>query len=210
MENSGQVKAKKPSKFRPVWEKYLKPELLQMLKGPMSTANLGKKFFNFAGRFDITYFLIVIGLVVFGLITHYSASYHNFKQLACAIAGIVIMLVVANLSVKVYREYSALFIGVCIILLFLVLTRTDYNGTHRWLFFFQPSEIAKIAFIMYLAYLMDKYKKSHDTTLQFWIFLCITGFFGVMLLLESHLSGAILFLCLGYAMMWYAGSVSRH
>ena len=205
MENNNQVQAKKPSKFRPVWEKYLKPELWQTLKGPAGTLTLGKKFFNLAGRFDITYFLIVIGLVVFGLVTHYSASYQNKKQLGFAIAGIVLMLIISNVSVKVYREYSALFIGICVILLFLVLTRTDYNGTHRWLFFFQPSEIAKIAFIMYLAYLMDKYKKFHDTTLQFWIFLCITGFFGVMLLLESHLSGAILFLCMGYAMMWYAG-----
>ena len=139
MENSGQVQVKKPSKFHPVLEKYLKPELEQIYKGPLGTATLGKKFLNLAGRFDITYFLIVIGLVVFGLITHYSASYHNLKQLACAIAGIITMLVVANISVKVYREFSALFIIICILLLFLVLTRTDYNGTHRWLFFFQPS-----------------------------------------------------------------------
>ncbi|MBR6702903.1 MAG: FtsW/RodA/SpoVE family cell cycle protein, partial [Clostridia bacterium] len=178
---------------------------VQAFTGAFNTKPFSKDFFNLAGKFDITYFLIVIGLVVFGLVTHYSASYHNLKQLVCAIAGIVIMLVIANISVKVYRDCSSAFIGICTILLFLVFTRTDYNGTHRWFFFFQPSEIAKIALIMFLAYLMDKYKKHHDTAAQFFIFLGITGAFGVLILAESHLSGAILFLCIGYAMMWYAG-----
>lgn len=210
MENSTQVQAKAPSKFQRIKEKYLLPELVQIIRGPVESLSQGKRFFNLAGRFDITYFLIVIGLVVFGLVTHYSASYQNVKQLACAVGGIILMIIVSNLNVKVYRDFSAAFIAVSVVLLIAVLFRTDYNGTHRWFFFFQPSEIAKIAFIMYLAYLMDKYKKTHNSLIQFIVFISITVFFGFMLLLESHLSGAILFLCIGYAMMWYSGMEKKY
>ena len=120
------------------------------------------------------------------------------------------MLIVAHVNVNVYKELSSAFVALCFLLLIAVLFRTDYNGTHRRLFFFQPSEIAKIAFIMWMAYLIDKYKKNHNSGKQFWAFLIITGVFGVMLILESHLSGAILFMGIGYAMMWYGDMPKRN
>lgn len=189
-----------------IFYKYIKPEILQIFRG---FGNLSP-FFSKGGRMDKSYFLIVTGLTVFGLATHYSASYENLWQLIFAVIGIAAMIFVSRVNVNVYREMSSAFVAVCFLLLIAVLFRTDYNGTHRRLFFFQPSEIAKIAFIMWMAYLIDKYKKFHNTGKQFWAFLLITGIFGVMLILESHLSGAILFMGIGYAMMWYGDMPKKH
>ena len=189
-----------------IYYKYIKPEFLQIFRG---FGNLSP-FFSKGGRMDKTFFLIVTGLTVFGLATHYSASYENLWQLVFAVIGIFVMLIVAHVNVNVYKELSSAFVALCFLLLIAVLFRTDYNGTHRRLFFFQPSEIAKIAFIMWMAYLIDKYKKNHNSGKQFWAFLIITGVFGVMLILESHLSGAILFIGIGYAMMWYGDMPKRN
>ena len=205
MENENTAKGLIGSAAKMVWEKYLWPELKQIPMGFANMFKMGPGIINRSGRIDFTYFLIVIGLTAFGLITHYSASYENKSQLIFALAGIVMMLAIAHLKTDAYKEFSAFFLFICVILLFIVLTRGEYNGTRRRLVFFQPSEVAKVAFIMYLAYLLDKYKKTRTKTSQFAVFFSFTLCFVALLLLESHLSGAILFFCIGYSMMWYAG-----
>ncbi len=187
-----------------VFHKYIIPEIKQTVTGFKNI----KPVFRKDGSMDKPYLLLVLALTAFGLVTHYSASYENLSQLLAALLGIFVMFVVAKTNVHVYRELSAAFVALCLITLIAVLFRGGYNGTHRRLFFFQPSEIAKIAFIMWMAYLIDKYKKDHSDPKQFFAFLAITCTFGILLIAESHLSGAILFLGIGYAMMWY-GDMSK-
>ena len=206
MESGQAVRSKSAAaqKVSAVFHKYIVPEIMQIIRGFKNV----KPMFRKGGSMDKPYLILVIGLTVFGLATHYSASYENKAQLLSALLGVAMMLFVSKVNVHVYRELSAAFVALCLLTLVAVLFRADYNGTHRRLLFFQPSEIAKIAFIMWMAYLIDKYQKKHSDPKQFAAFLLITGFFGIMLIAESHLSGAILFLGIGYAMMWY-GDMSK-
>ena len=191
------------------WNKIIKPELQQIILGPKKVitefVKSPKKVFNEGWlNFDIAYLCVVIALVVYGLIVLSSASNSILKQALFAFGGIAIMIIISKIKVSAIKEISPFLMAFATILLVAVFLRTDYNGTHRWFFFFQPSELGKVTLIMSLAYLMDKYKKSKDKVSSFFVFLGITIFYGVMILLESHLSGCLLYLCIGYAMMWYA------
>lgn len=180
------------------------PELKQCFNG-LKVLFQPKSLFKF-GLFDITYFLIVFALMVMGLSMQYSASYKNVKQSIFAVIGIIIMLAISQLSIDSIRQLSNAAMLIATALLFVVFFAPEVAGTHRWFFgkLFQPSEIAKVTFVMFLAYLIEKYKDKNHKASAFGVFLAITIFYAMLVLLESHLSGCILFLCLGYAMMWYA------
>lgn len=191
-----------------LWNKFAVPELKQIVTGPRKVlaglVTSAGNIFN-VGLFDVVYFCVVILLLVFGLIVHYSASYTTLKQGMFAVAGILVMLLLSQIKVSVFKELSSFAMAIATVFLVLVFTRSDYMGTHRWFYFFQPSELAKITLIMFLAYLMDKYKKTRHKVKSFWAFLAIAAFYALMIFAESHLSGAILFACIGYSMMWFNG-----
>lgn len=192
-------------------QEILTAEAKQIYKGPMkilkSLKNGPKTVFN-GEFFDIFYFILVISLVIFGLAMHYSASGSNYEQIKYAVWGIVAMIIVSLFTVNVYRNISTPIMVLATGMLIAVFFFPEKNGTHRWMGRVQPSEFGKIALIMLLAYLIDKYYKSHGKSKTFWAFLGITGVYAGAVLAEGHLSGCILFLCIGYAMMWY-GNMSR-
>ncbi|MBR6939547.1 MAG: FtsW/RodA/SpoVE family cell cycle protein [Clostridia bacterium] len=197
--------------FKDCVHRFVIPEAKQIYQGPLTVV---KQLKNPADVFsrgisDVTYIITVLALVLFGLLIHYSASYSNMEQLVYAIAGLVVMAIASHVKIETYKNVSAAFMMLATAFMFIVLlTSEDYNGTHRWLWHFQPSELGKVALILYLAYLIDKYKEKHLKLSTFVIFLIITAFYGVLVLAESHLSGAILFLCIGYSMMWF-GDMSK-
>ena len=186
---------------------YLWPELKQ---GPKGFLNFFRNNFFSIGMFDIIFFSCIIALTVFGLAMHYSASYSTKSQLIFSIIGLVLMILVSQVKTSKYREISALVMIVATLFLFAVFVTPEYNGTRRtFLGIFQPSELAKVTLIMDLAYLLDKYSDKIHKTSTFYVFFGITIFFGALVLLESHLSGCILFLCIGYAMMWFSGEMPK-
>ncbi len=203
------IKGKKVGTIKNCWNKIIKPELLQILLGLKKViiefVKSPKSIFNKGWlNFDIAYLCVVIALVVYGLIVFSSASEKVLKQAVYALVGILVMIFISKIKVSVIKEISPFLMFIATILLFAVFFRADYNGTHRRVWGIQPSELGKVTLIMWLGYLMDKYKKSKDKTSSFFVFLGITAIYGVLVLLESHLSGCILYLCIGYAMMWYA------
>jgi cell division protein FtsW len=118
-------------------------------------------------------FTVILLLVFLGLIMVFSASAvmarerfgssYSFllRQLGWAAAGIAAMLVVMNIDYKQYRRSSIVFtfLGFTCLLLVGVFLFHDSHNTHRWIkagpFSFQPSELAKPAIILYLAYFLE-------------------------------------------------------
>ncbi len=196
------------------FKKYIVPELKQTVLGPMdvlrSFAKAPRSVFNF-GRPDFVYLSVVLALLAFGLVVHYSASGNDlmqFEQVKYALIGIIAMLLVSCVRVSVYKKMSSFFMAVALFLMIAVLFALVYNGTRRWIWHMQPSELGKVALIMFFAYLIDKYRKKNHQTSTFFAFLALTVFFAILIFLEVHLSGTVLFLCIGYAMMWY-GDMSK-
>jgi cell division protein FtsW len=118
--------------------------------------------------------LAVVGiLVAMGLVMVYSASfveafnlhqtqfYYLFRQSIGAFIGAVGMLVAWRLDYRVWRRFSLPFMAFALALLIAVLVLptsiTEVNGSRSWIrfgggtFSIQPSEIAKLAMIVYFA-----------------------------------------------------------
>jgi cell division protein FtsW len=152
----------------------------------------------------------VVGLVLFGLVMVHSASavlsfeefgtpyYYVLKQATWAAIGLVGMCVAMSIDYRVYNKpvviYGAL--GVVFVLLAAVFLFKESNGAHRWIrvggFQAQPSEIAKIAIIFFVAHMLDK--RSSDLTDWRRVFLpcaAVTGFVAAMIAAEPDLGTAL-------------------
>ena len=111
-------------------------------------------------KMDITFFFLVMGLLVTGLVmlfsasapyasNYYSNSYHFIsRQLIFAVGGVVLMLFISKIDYHVFRRFVWVIVGISLAMLILVLVMpSTKDGFHRWLNLgfiqFQPSEVAK-------------------------------------------------------------------
>src|SRR3989441_8991073 len=125
--------------------------------------------------FTVTLCLVFVGLVmVFSASAvlakeRYGSAYpFFFPQLAWAVTGIIAMFVAMKLDYRRYKHPAVVFSVLSVTTLMLIsvffLDRTHH--THRWIhwgsFSFQPSEIAKPALILFLAFFLECRTRSID------------------------------------------------
>ncbi|MFB3815232.1 MAG: putative lipid II flippase FtsW [Terriglobales bacterium] len=129
---------------------------------------------------DKTLFFVTLLLVFTGLVMVFSASavmakesarFHNsathflWRQLAWAVAGLVVMFVLMNVDYRRYRAPAVVFtlLGTTVLLLLAVFFLDRHANTHRWVAAgpvrFQPSEMAKVALIVFLAWFLEQKTK---------------------------------------------------
>ena len=125
-------------------------------------------------------FTVTMLLVFLGLVMVFSASAvmarerfgspYAFlsKQLIWAVAGLVAMGITMRLDYKRYKLPAIVFslMGVTTLLLISVFFLDRSHNTHRWIhaggFSFQPSELAKPALILFLAYFLEARGQTID------------------------------------------------
>ena len=125
-------------------------------------------------------FTVTLVLVFVGLVMVFSASavmakerygsgyYFLLKQLGWAIAGLVAMIVGMRVDYRRLKHPAVVFtvLGVTTLLLISVFFLDRSHNTHRWIhlggFSLQPSELAKPALILFLAYFLESRTKSMD------------------------------------------------
>ena len=124
------------------------------------------------------------------------------------------MFVVAKVNYQRWRGAARMLLIFSVFLLILVLiphVGITHNNATRWLgidgvFTFQPSEIAKLAVIVYFA---DSISKKRERMLVFregvTPYLVILGVIALLMMLEPHLSGTILIVGTGAVMMAVGG-----
>ena len=178
-------------------------------------------------QFDLPFLVLVILVLISGLVMLFSASYaagladegdsmyYIKKQLFAAIIGVVAMLAASRLDYNYYRKLSVIAAGVSALLLILVFPMgVSANGAKRWIHLgitFQPSEIAKIGMILILAHIIAKnYDKMSTFTSGILIPLGITGGFALLVIIEPHLSGALLLVIIGVVMVFVGGANWKH
>jgi len=180
------------------------------------------------GKIDVTFLVLVLVLLTFGLVMLFSASYafafynegNSFyyieRQLFFAVVGVVAMLAVSQVNYKILQKYSLLlFAGSVALLLIADIFMRDQYGFARWIyigtFSFQPSEIAKFAIIVLFAHFAstnaDKMQTFKYGVMPFAV--CL-GTVALLVILSRHLSGTIIILALGIAMMWFGGTRLRY
>jgi len=125
--------------------------------------------------FTVTAILVFIGLVmVFSASAvmakeRYGSAYEFLiKQLIWAVAGLLAMLVAMKVDYKRLKHPAVVFLllGGTTLLLISVFFLDRTHGTHRWFHLgpisFQPSELAKPALILFLAWFLENKTKAMD------------------------------------------------
>ena len=116
-----------------------------------------------------TILLIVIGLVALFSATQ-NADYDEFKkQIMWVLVSIPVMIVVILIDYEIFVKISPVLYGASLILLIGVLFTEPINGASSWFsigqFTIQPAEFAKIAFVLFIAFVITKMQlKGKDET----------------------------------------------
>ncbi len=178
------------------------------------------------GSVDLPFLLLTILLTGIGLIMLFSASfpsayyesgdgaYYVKRQALFAALGFVAMAAVGKTNYQRLRGFARLSVGVALFLLILVIipgVGITINNATRWLgigtlLTFQPSEIAKLAVILYFADSISKKKeKMLDIRDGIVPYMVILAAFSLLMLLEPHLSGTVLIVGIGVVLMIVGG-----
>ena len=182
------------------------------------------------GPIDLPFCLLVLLLTAIGLVMLLSASFpsayyetdgqdpmHYFvRQGVFAAMGIAAMFLSGRINYQRFRGAAKLMLYLAIILLVLVIIpgnpiAVTRNNATRWigvgeLFTFQPSEIAKMAVVLYFSDSISRKKdKMHTTRYGIAPYLLIMGVIAVLMMLEPHLSGTVLILGTGAVLMLVGG-----
>jgi len=131
-------------------------------------------------RTDWFLFAIAAGLAIFGALMVYSASAmlalnetegasqftYFYKQLGFTVFGLFVMYVTSRIDYRLYQNKTFVYgiLIVTVVLLMAVFGFGTINGARRWIrlsgISFQPSEVAKIALPIFLAYFLTKNEKT--------------------------------------------------
>ncbi len=202
------------------------------------------------GGVDIPFLIIVLALLTIGLIMLFSASYtycyYNMKgdslfyfkrQFIFAIIGFIAMIAVSKINYKCFKAMAVPLLILSYILLVVVLIvppPEGYEDFHRWISIpgvttFQPSEIAKLAIILFFAWhIGENYRgintkelsasrfaegfnrqkggiKIYTKHVCLALYLLVLGTTCILVYAENHVSGTLLIFALGIMMLWLAG-----
>ena len=159
------------------------------------------------GPIDLTFCLLVLLLTAIGLVMLLSASFPSAyyetknndptfyfrKQGIFAVMGVAAMFLISKINYQWFRKFAKPLLYVSVILLILVAIPgigIVRNNARRWLGFpgtslqFQPSEIAKMAVVLYFSDTISK-KKDKMRTTRYGIlpYLLILGVLAVLMML---------------------------
>jgi cell division protein FtsW len=139
------------------------------------------------------------------------------RQLGWAAAGIAAMLVVMNIDYKQYRRSSIVFtfLGFTTLLLVGVFLFHDSHNTHRWIkigpLSFQPSELAKPAIILYLAYFLEsRWQKISDWKHVLLPAAAPSVLLAALIIKEPDLGTAVACMAITTAVLYIAGMKMRY
>ena len=175
-------------------------------------------------------FLASVSLVLLGLVMALSATaapslsgtdsaWSLFKSQAMWLGvGVLALLVLLRIDYHHWKRLAPMGLGVSVLLLALTAVPSvglSANGARRWLgvgpVVFQPSEIAKIAFVVFVADLLsrpDRHMEDTRATLQ--PVLMLTGGMAGLLMLQPHLGTTVLIVGVALTMLYFAGARFSH
>ncbi|KAB8142183.1 putative lipid II flippase FtsW [Chloroflexia bacterium SDU3-3] len=176
--------------------------------------------------------LVAVGMLIpLGLVMVYSASfmdamqtkgyqmYYILRQITGAVIGGVAMLVAQRIDYRFWRKYSvhlmAGALGLLVLVLVLPRSMTTVNGSISWIrvgpLSVQPSEIAKLAMIVYFAdWLSRRGAKIGNVTYGLIPFAIVMGVVCGLVMLEHDLGTTIVLAVIGVAVFFAAGANLLH
>lgn len=166
---------------------------------------------------------VLLIILLYGLMMLFSASYstgyYRWKgdiyhfirpQVIYAIIGLALMWVLSNIKYTVWKNIWVHLYIVTILLLIIALFSPEQNGCHRWVYIFgpslQPSELAKLVAIIWIASSTDRYFEKRKT-LYYGIVRPLLPLILIFVLLyfEPHYSAMILMVMIVFTMLICGG-----
>ena len=146
-----------------------------------------------------------------GIVQFNNANHFVIRQTIWVLVGSGLLLLGLSLDYRKLKKYALPLLLISIILLVLVLTLGEtYNGAQRWLSFgtlnFQPSELAKLAVIIYLAAWLSAKAERIRSLQHSLVFVLMIGAMSLLLLLQPDLGTTVLILGIAFTMFWAAGA----
>jgi cell division protein FtsW len=174
---------------------------------------------------DLILVAVVIALGIFGLLMQYSAGtdfslrtygsaiYIFNKQVLWMVIGTVIAFILSRLDYHLWRKFAVPLMGITVILLIAVLINNEVRNNAVRTFFggsVQPSELAKLATIIYLSvWMYSKRDHLHDIQLGLLPLAFILGAIGGLIFIQPDLSAAVTIFILGGLLFFLAGGDIR-
>jgi cell division protein FtsW len=174
-------------------------------------------------------FCVTLLLVLFGLAMVFSASavmakerfgssyFFVERQAAWAICGLLSMVVLMHVDYRRYNKPNVIFpvVAVTVLCLLGAFVMRDSHATHRWIkfgiFSFQPSEIAKPALVLFLAwFLQDRMQQIEDWRNTLLPAALPSLLFIVLILKEPDLGTALVCALVTAMMLYLAGMEKKY
>lgn len=168
--------------------------------------------------------IAVVVLVLFGVVMIYSSSiivgYVRFfdeqfffkRQLLWAVLGITTMVVASNIDYRLWKKWAVVMLVATFVLLLSVFlfSKGEINGAHRWIYLggisFQPSELAKLTFTMYLsAWFVSRKDDIGSLQKTFLPFVALCGAISFLVLKQPDLGTLSIILAAAIAVYIVAG-----
>lgn len=197
---------------------------LPIFKGAPDTAILSEQ-----NTVDWMFLLLVSVLATFGLVMVFSASislserllndaiFYGRNQIIFLMLGTVAAIIAWKVPLEMWERAGVVLLALSFLLLLLVLIPgigKSVNGAQRWIevgISVQPSEIFKLAVIIYLAgYFVRRGDQIRTQPSAFFIPLGIAAFAGLLLLSEPDFGATVVVAMTVIAMMFIAGVKLRY
>lgn len=185
------------------------------------------KWFGVGMGIDLPFCIIILVLLTIGTIMMFSASYANAyyyqddsyyylkRQIIFVVVGIAAMIFMSFFNYNKLHKIAPVVLGISYIALLLVLVIPGVNGVRRWiplgLFNIQPSEISKLAIILFFAHWCSKYyNKMQIARYSVVPGIIIFGSTAMLLFLEPHYSGIVIIGILTVLMLYIGGMKTKY
>lgn len=141
------------------------------------------------------------------------------KQAIVAVIGLVMMIALSKIDYRIFRSFKwIIYIGCIALLIAVGFVGIGDNGAKRWInifgFSFQPSEFAKVGFILFYAALLSDMKEKNK------IRKIVPGFLFPLIfllpivysifILQNHFSATMIIVSITVVQMFVAGSLLRY
>lgn len=175
--------------------------------------------------FDVRLCLAVLALVGVGMVLIYSSSaplalvkglpesFYLTQHIKKVVVGLIVFVVGMLVPFKVWQRLSGplLLLSLGLLLWILVSGAGTINGASRWVFGIQPSELAKLSLIMYLAHrLSSKAPVMHLLGQGLLGSLVVPGFMMLLIILQPNYSMVLMMSGITAVMIYAGGARLRH
>ena len=166
-------------------------------------------------------------LIMIGLIFIYNTSapqairlerhelYFFIKQFIHVIIGFVALMAAYKIPLEFYRRFVMPIFFVTLLLLIVVFFMPGANGAKRWIYLpfvtFQPSELAKVTVVLYLAHYLDKKNdRMWDFMTGFLPATLLVGILAALIIVEPDFGTTTLIVVVAFTMFIVGGARLTH